>query len=265
MSPATASSSNDTATVIALGVLAATLATLSHETLGHGLGCIGTGGHIALLTSVWFRCDRASAISDIGGPVGNLLAGSAALGLLSYAKASPRMRLFLLMFGTINLFWLMGQLTFESLSHAHDDWYCLISSQLGKPGTWRMIGVIVGVGGYVLVNRWTAKVIRKQGGPEGHAIRVAYAAAVAAAVIAGLMWRPESLRSAFEGFLIVGIAPLGLLSVARQASRDVGQNVGAVLVPRSWIWIAVCAVLFVTFLFVQARGLGPLAASRLLP
>jgi hypothetical protein len=265
MSPSTASSSNDTATVIAVGALAATLATICHETLGHGLGCVGAGGHITLLTSIWFRCKGASAIAYVGGPIGNLVAGSSAVALLSYTKASPRVRLLLLMFGTLNLFWFMGQLTFESLTNSHDDWYYLISLQMGWPGIWRITGTIVGVGGYVLVSRWVSAVIRKQGGPQAHAIRLAYAAAVVAAVIAGLMWRPEPFRSAFEEFLVLGIAPLGLLNVARKASRDAGHDVGASSVPRSWIWIAVCAVFFGIFLFVQARGLGSMATSRLSP
>ena len=130
---------------------------------------------------------------------------------------------------------------------------------MGWPGSWRVVGAIVGVSGYVLVGRWLAAVIRKQGGPPAHAVRLAYAAAAAAAVIAGLMWRPEPLRSALEGFLVFGIAPLGLLSVARKASRDVGAS----SVPRSWVWICVCALLFGIFLLVQAQGLGPMAASRL--
>ncbi|MHB8816486.1 MAG: hypothetical protein ACYDAE_24930, partial [Steroidobacteraceae bacterium] len=98
------------------------------------------------------------------------------------------------------------------------------------------------------------------GGPQEHAIRLAYAAAVASAVISGLMWQPEPLRSAFEGFLTLGIAPLGLLRVAR---ADVGRDVALGSVPRSWRWICTCAVLFALFLFIQARGWSPMATSRL--
>jgi hypothetical protein len=265
MSPSTPSSSDDTATVIAVGTLAATLAAICHETLGHGLGCLSAGGHITLLTSIWFRCNEASAIADLGGPIGNLVAGSFAVALLSHAKASPRAKLFLLMFGTMNLFWLMGQLTFESLTSTHDDWYYLISLQIGRPGIWRIVGTIVGVGGYVFVSRWVSAIIRKQGGPQAHAIRLAYAAAATAAVVAGLMWRPEPFRSAFQAFLTLGIAPLGLLSVARKASRDVGHEFAASSVPKSWIWISACAVFYGIFLFAQAQGLGSMATSSLSP
>ena len=51
----TAAISGDPITVIAVGVLAATLAAVCHETLGHGLGCIVVGGRITLLTSIYLR------------------------------------------------------------------------------------------------------------------------------------------------------------------------------------------------------------------
>jgi hypothetical protein len=265
MPPATASSSDDTATVVAVGALAATLAALCHETVGHGLGCVGAGGHITLLTSIWFRCQGAPAVAYLGGPIGNLVAGSAAVALLGHTKASPTAGLLLWMLGALNLFWFMGQLTFESLTHVHEDWYYFISLRFGPPWIWRTVGTVAGVGGYVLVRRWLAAVLRRQGGPQAYAIRLAYAAAAAAAVIAGLMWRPEPLRSALEGFLVLGIAPFGVLSAARSMNQDGGQEVRSSSVQRSWRWICVCAALVGVFLFVQARGLGSLASSRLSP
>src|SRR5690242_19456440 len=115
-SSSAASSCSDAATAIAVGALAATLAAICHETLGHGLGCLGAGGHVTLLTSIWFRCSKWSAIIDAGGPMGNLVAGSLALGLLGYCRASATVRLLLLLSAALNLFWFMGQLTFESLT-----------------------------------------------------------------------------------------------------------------------------------------------------
>jgi len=43
---------SDLTTVVAVGVVAATLAAVCHETLGHGLGCVVDGGRITLLTSI---------------------------------------------------------------------------------------------------------------------------------------------------------------------------------------------------------------------
>ena len=248
--------------MVAVGALAATLAVICHETVGHGLGCIGAGGHITLLTSIWFRCSKTVPIADVGGPIGNLVGGTVAAALLTHTGPRPTGRLLLLLFGALNLFWFMGQLTFESLTNRHDDWYWILQSQ---PAIWRPVGAVMGIGGYMLAIRWFSAVARKRGGPQSHTIRLAYAAAAASAVLSGLMWQPEAVRSAFEGFLTLGVAPLGLLRIARTASRDIAHDVSPGSVPRSWIWISISAVLFGIFLFIQARGLGPLATSTLSP
>jgi len=120
-------------------------------------------------------------------------------------------------------------------------------------------------GGYVLAARVVAALHRKETSLEGYAIRLGYAAAAASAILAGLMWRPEPLRTALEGFLTLGALPFALLSIARNAGRDGEEGVGARAVPRSWVWIAVCGAIFGVFLFVQARGLGSMATSRLSP
>lgn len=252
------SSSNDTATVVAVGALAATLAAVCHETLGHGLACVGADGHIALLTSIWFRCSRWTPIADAGGPMGNLVAGFVAAALLSRTRLAPAGRLLLVLFGALNLFWFTAQLAFESVTRRHDDWYWALQSW---PVIWRPAGAVVGIGGYVLTIRWFSTALRKEGSLQAHAIRLAYVAAAVSAVIAGLLWRPEPYRSALEGFLTLGIAPLGLLSIVRRADRDAGVDLGAGYITRSWLWIAACAVLFGLFLLIQARGLGPMAAS----
>lgn len=262
--PATASSSDDAATALAVGALAATLAAVAHETLGHGVGCVGIGGQITLLTSIWFRCSKWSGIVDAGGPLGNLAAGLVAFALLGCKRPGATVRLFLLMFGSLNLFVFTGQLALESVTSNRDDWYST-ALQMEWPAAWRIIGAIIGIGGYLLVRRLATLILRKQAGPRPHAIRLAYAAAAASAVIAGLIWQPEPFRSAAQGFLAVGIAPLGLLDVARRASRDQKDGSSTNAVPRSWIWISVCAAAYVVFLLVQARGLGSMAGSRLSP
>lgn len=261
--PRPASSSDDAITVIALGVLAATLAAICHEALGHGLGCLDSGGRVALLTSIWFRCSKWSAITDAAGPAGNLAAGLLALALLRRCRPGTAVRFLLLLSAAFNLFWLTAQLAFESLTDRHDDWYWAL--QMNPPGAWRTAGAVVGIGGYMIVARTVAALVRGQGGPKPRDIRLGHAAATASAALAGLMWRPEPFRSALEGALTLGATSLVLLSIARRASRDGGDGAGVCSVPRSWIWISASAVLFGIFLVFQARGLGPMATSRLSP
>jgi hypothetical protein len=253
--------SDDPITIIAVGVLAATLAAVCHETLGHGLGCIAVGGRIALLTSIYFRCLGASALIDAAGPLGSFLAGLAAFAFLSLRSCGRTMRLFLILFGAINLFWLFGQMVYCALL-GRDDW-AFVALQMGWSWVWRPIAAGIGVAGYALALRQTSAALAETGAPTPAAMRLAYIAAVASAVIAGLMWRPEPVRSAIEGFLAVGLAPLGLLIAVTRAGR--AQAAIAVQPPiiRSRWWIAVGVIVFAVFLLTQGLGLGPLAKTGL--
>ena len=257
----TADISGDPMTIIAVGVLAATLAAICHETLGHGLSCIVVGGRITLLTSIYFRCLGATALTDAAGPLGNFLAGIAAFAFLTLRSPGRTTRLFLILFGGFNLFWFFAQLVYCALL-GKGDW-AFVALQMGWSWVWRPIAAVIGVAGYALALRQTSAALAETGAPTPAAIRLAYVAAVASAVIAGLMWRPEPVRSAIEGFLAVGLAPLGLLIAVTRTGRAQAAIAVQLPVTRSWWWIAVGVMVFGVFLLTQGLGLGPLAKTGL--
>jgi hypothetical protein len=78
-------------------------------------------------------------------------------------------------------------------------------------------------------------------------------------VIAALMWRPEPIKSAIDGLLAIGVAPIGLLLALSLANRDHDVIRARLPIARSWTWIAAGAVVFTVFLLTQSQGLGPLA------
>ncbi len=258
--PQSRSAADDPATVVALGIMAATLAALCHETLGHAMACTAAGGQVRLLTSIWFRCSKDLAIIDVSGPIGNLLAGCLAVLLLRYTRPAPRLRLLLLMMGALNLFWFMGQLAFESATNAHEDWFAT-ASQVGWPPAWRIVGAVSGVAGYILARRWLSAAAATAGVARAGPIRLAYAAAAASALIAGLLWQAQPIRSAVEDLLCVGVAPFGLLRIARIAGQAAAHDRLADQITRSWIWIAASVVAFGAFLALQATGVGPMART----
>ena len=51
--------SDDLTTVVAVGVVAATLAAVCHETLGHGLGCVVDGGQSKHYRPPWLQRFRS--------------------------------------------------------------------------------------------------------------------------------------------------------------------------------------------------------------
>jgi hypothetical protein len=208
---------DDFATVIAAGVLAATLATLCHEMVGHGLGCVIDGGRITLLTSIWFRCHGATSLTDAAGPFASLIGGLAAFALLPMAGGDRLARFVLILFGAISLFWFAGQL----IDHAalnRDDW-AIIARRSHWPAVWRPISIALGAAAYIGAIALTTAALHRKNAPRWPAVLMAYAASMASAVIAGLMWSPAPLHSAREGFLTLGIAPLGLLMATRPTPR----------------------------------------------
>jgi len=249
---------DDVATVVAAGILAATLAALCHETLGHGIGCVAVGGQITLLTSIWFRCHGATSLTDAGGAIASLLCGALALMAPSNHVRSPVVYLILLMFGAISLFWLAAQLVAHAAFN-RDDWH-FIALRNHWPWGWRPVFMIVGVMAYALVMRWTLILLRDAAAPGSQAIRRAYLASAASAGVAGLMWSPEPARSAVEGLLALGVAPLGLLVVAELA-RPGRAQAGTRAIARSWCLMAISLVVFAGFVLVQGRGVGPLASA----
>lgn len=69
-------------TLAAIGVLAAVLANLAHEGLGHGGACLLVGGKAVALSSAWFDCGEdalgpwARRVVSANGTLINLLVGA---------------------------------------------------------------------------------------------------------------------------------------------------------------------------------------------
>jgi hypothetical protein len=246
---------DDALTVIAIGVLAASLAAVFHEGLGHPLGCLAVGGRVRLVTSIYFRCAGAKPFTDVAGPLGNLVSGLATLAALRLTPATGRTRLFLLALAGFNLLWFSGQLA-EQAALVKDDW-AFLGRDIGWPKPGRLALAAVGALSYaatLYLLAPTAAQIRRR------TIRLMYGSAVVSACVAGLAWAPERLGGFEEGLMALGVAPLGLLLLLRTANADnLRQSI-----PRALIWIAMSAIGYDLFLATIGRGIGPLAGTRLL-
>lgn len=115
-------SRNEVPALIAIGLLVSLLASLAHEAVGHGLGCLVQRGHITLLTFLVFRCAGAGVMTDGAGPLGLLVVSCLALALAwRWRTGNILARLVLLNLGAIGLFWVSGQAISEALDGT-DDW-----------------------------------------------------------------------------------------------------------------------------------------------
>jgi hypothetical protein len=237
---------DDALTGMAVGVLAATVAAVAHEAIGHGGGCAVVGGHVSLLTSIFFDCDGATALTDAGGPLGSLLAALVAALALRFTRAGTWLFPFLFLSFVINAGWFSGQLIY-SAALDRDDWH-YVAKGLHWPAAWRVAAIAIGVGLY-----WGSLRFLRGWTLDRSTLRRSYAAAAGSAALAGLFWSKAPFASAWEGVLAVGVAPLGFLFSA--VRRSPPRNTLAAL-PRSWEWVGVSSVLYVLFLAVEARGIG---------
>ena len=245
---------DDAITVAAAGVLAATLAAVCHETVGHGIGCVAAGGQVELLTSIWFRCHGATSLTDAGGAIAGVIFGALALSLPLHRLGDAAARLTLLMFGAISLLWVAAQLVVHPVFD-RDDWH-FIALRMHWPWAWRPLLAVFGALFYAAIVRWIVSLLANSAVPV-QAIRLAYVAGAASAALAGLMWSPQPVRSAVEGVLTLGVAPLGLLlAVWRVKSRL--KHPGRAVIARSWYFVSISLTVFTAFAVLQGRGIGPL-------
>ena len=250
---------NDILTVIAAGILAATVAAVIHETVGHGFGCVADGGKITVLTSIWFRCQGAASLTIAAGPAASLVAGLACLWMLHRWSPNGAVRLAITLSAAFNLFWFAGQLFFHAITNG-DTWAVMARMQQW-PWWWRPVFAVFGAVCYVAATRAIIRTQRSNGTLYWDALLGGYVAGAASAMLAGLMWAPMPIRSALEGLLALGAAPAGLLVIAVAARRE--PYALRIAVSRSAYMIVATVLVYAIFLVVQARGIGSLAAGAL--
>jgi hypothetical protein len=255
---------DDWPTVLAIGAAAASLAAFAHEAAGHAIGCLLVGGRVMLLTSINFRCQGATWVTDAAGPIGNLLPAVGALVLLRLRAAwTAPARLFLVMLGGINLFWFAGQMMYSAALETEDLWF--VARALAWPRSWRVLASVIGVAAYAIGIHELARAARALivPGQRSAALRrrigVAYLGAAASAVIAGLLWAGDPLGSALNGLLAVGVAPIAFWLVVMRAQRLGPCQDETKPIARSTFWLIVSLAIFLAFAATQGRGIGPSA------
>jgi hypothetical protein len=150
----------DYLTVIALSMLAYTLAVLLHEHIGHTLACISLGGHPVELGAFYVNCQYANMadlpirLVALAGPIVSLITGAICLFFLDrIPKGSSHMRYWAWLFGTISLMTAAGYLMFSGVTGLGD----FGSSRdgalyLARPEwLWRLALAVIGCAGYALV------------------------------------------------------------------------------------------------------------------
>jgi len=238
-----------TLALCASGVLAYMLTDIIHEVFGHGGTCLLIGHRIDFISSVYFRSHPGSWLTDIGGPLANLL-----FGILIYTffiKGRPRpvyKSLFWLMLMAYNFFWFSGTILESGFSKTGDWVYAikeLIPGTFGKP-----VLLVAGIIAYLISVRIVRGSIHKVGELNAGAFRYAYIAALVAATVAGAFYSPDRTHAAFEGSLeAIGLLPILFVGSGKKANPDHDVSRWAVK------FSLIVFFLFAVFCFTLGRGI----------
>jgi hypothetical protein len=247
------------ATVGAIALIAMILVSFDHEGLGHGGACLALGGHVELLSSSLFHCDRASPLIDMAGPLSNLLIGGLALALRPRVPAQcAGLRLFLMLVAAFSLFWEGGYLV-QAMLKGDGDSYFAARDLLGGPSLWWRIvlgavGVLIYGGTLVVTSRglteaWPDRAVARR------VARTAWLAAVTGAILAALFYQgPRAWRDLHDAVTEIGLASVPLLLIPR------GQAGAASTAPPARIafspaTLVLAAGVFALFAATLGRGL----------
>jgi hypothetical protein len=217
-----------------IAALAFITACVAHEVAGHAAACLMLGGHVTLLTSVYFRGVGAGPLVDAAGPLMNLAAGLACLAAARTRPEGSPSRLFFGLAMIINLSWCAGCFL-ESAVTGHGDWgYVLSRLGLEPRWLWRIgLGAAAAVLYSVVESYFVAAAVccasvLFYSGPLGHALR----------------------EAVIEGFG----TPLALLFLAYRRRRRPLESRGAFQPVQSRGWVV--ASIIVTALFFVTLGRG---------
>ena len=260
--PGTVLPTNDDAlTVTAISLLAAMLADVLHEGLGHGALALITGTQSGVLTTVAWSSALDSKLVAAWGTLANLAAGIVFwIALRSAKRASVQMRFFLLTSAAFNLLAGTGYFFFSGVTNFGD--WAVVIADLHPHWLWRTLLVIVGMAAYYIsVLVVGIGLVRYVGVPRAEQRRLRKLTLIPL-LLGGT---PVGCRRTFEPdwdsvglairFAGCGSAHSGLLWLRYYIPRKTIPERGSEGIGRNYFWIIVAAILSLAFIFVLGRGI----------
>jgi hypothetical protein len=242
-------------------LMAAMIANVVHEGLGHAATALLTGTQSGVLTTVAWSSDFDSRLVAAAGTLANLVAGLVFWVVLHGAtRATVRLRFFLLISLAFNLFTGTGYFFFSGVTN-FGDWAVVIAG-LQAHWLWRTLLVLVGIAAYyaaVLVVG--SGVVRYVGVPRNDERRlwkltlIPYLSATLLICAGGLL-NPLGMQLVWQSALPgTAGADSGLLWLRYYIPKGTIPERGSERISRSYAWIAVAVALSLVYIFVLGRGI----------
>jgi hypothetical protein len=254
-------SGDDILTVCAISVLAAMLASVLHEGVGHAAIALLTGAPSGILTAVAWSSEYDSRLVAAGGTLVNLAAAGLSMALLRGAKgASVRTRYFLLLSMAFNLFDGTGYFFFSGVTD-FGDWSRVIEG-MNPHWLWRGLLVVIGVAAYygavLIVGRGF---VRDLGIPTGDRSRLRrltllpYLSAIGIVGLAGAL-NPISIRLVWQSALpATAGANSGLLWFHHYLPKEIVPLRAGEEISRNYRWISVAVVAALVYVVIVGHGM----------
>jgi hypothetical protein len=260
---------DDLPTLAALGVLAFSLANISHEGLGHGLATLAVGGRAVLWTTCYFNADgHYSKWIPAAGGLMNLFVGLSALAALRlFSRCSPHVRYFLVLVAAFNLFFAFGYPAYSGIAQFGD--WAAVTSGLSPHWLWRGLLIVVSVLGYsatmLLLARaiapFTATPDSSPAGPSSRArfLRLTLTPYIAAMLLAcaAAALNPQGWLTLLTSGLPAAAAAFGLTQLDHLVAAPLPMRLGPHIppMPRSLAWIFAAALVALLFVAILGPGL----------
>jgi hypothetical protein len=254
----------DALTITGIAVIAYVLASVLHEGVGHGGACLLAGGKVMVISTVHTECSAETRLVMAGGTLMNVAAGSMcfALGRVT-ARTSPRLRYFLWLSLTVNLFTAAGYFGFSGIG-GFGDWASFIKG-LGSQWPWRIGMTIFGAAAYMVVARFSLLELRPLIGSDkekrvARAVRLSkmpYFAGGILACVAGSLNPQGMILVALSSAASTFGGTSGLLWMMNGLKGDripLGSEPEPMPIRRSWQWIVTAFVLALAFVVVLGPG-----------
>jgi hypothetical protein len=260
--PGTTLPTNDDAlTVIAISLLAAMLADVLHEGLGHASLALITGTQSGVLSTVAWSSALDSKLVAAGGTLVNLAAGIVCWFALRRAKrASVQLRFFLLTSAAFNLLAGTGYFFFSGVTNFGD--WAVVIADLPTHWLWRTLLVIVGMAAYyisvLVVGIGLVKYVGVLRAEEQRLRNLTWIPYFSAALLlaAGGLLNPIGIQLVWQSALPGAAgAHSGLLWLRYYIPRKTVPERGSEGIGRNYGWMIVAVILSLVFIFVLGRGI----------
>jgi hypothetical protein len=251
---------DDALTVCAISALAAMLADVLHEGVGHALLAVLTGAKSGVLSTVAWSTAFDSRLVAAGGTLVNLAAGVMFwLALRRAASASAATRFFLLISFAFNLFDGTGYFFFSGVTD-FGDWAQVIA-RMHPHWVWRALLVVIGIAAYYgAVLLLGSGFVRNLGIPANDPrLRkltiLPYASAIVLIGVSGL-FNPIGIQLVWQSALpATAGAYSGFLWFRYYIPKGIVPGRPLDRISRSFAWISVAAILTLAFVIELGRGI----------